>query len=233
MTVHRYCLLGLPRTGSQYIAEMLSKTVSSLDLEEPLTVSDNLSTIISKNNLILKVPHIGFNSIEEQIEHTLSCLDNASLNQSLTMRLFLIDRIEPHISDIIDRLIKLNFKFLIIRRENAEHHFLSYLIARKTNIWNSKVNKNQPYHPNTQFEIDNLNDLVWLRDQRKVFDTVLTKLNINCEIIRYEHAVTDLERALGTTINTNISLKKQIPSDPYDLIANPLEVKDFITKLIT
>ena len=102
-----------------------------------------------------------------------------------------------------------------------------------TNIWNTKFSNNQPYPKDTLFNITNLNDAVWLHNQRRVFDTVLTKLNINCEIIRYEHAVTDLEKALGTTINTNISLKKQIPSDPYNLIANPLEVKDFIKKLIT
>jgi len=231
--IHRYCLLGLPRIGSQYIAEMLSTTVGSLDLEEPFTKSKSLPNILIKDNLIKKSSHFNFGNIETQIKYVLNRLKNADIEQPLLMRLFLVELIASYIPDIIEELSKLNFKFLIIRRENIEHHLLSYVIAQHTNIWNTKFSNNQPYPEDTLFNITNLNDAVWLHNQRRVFDTVLTKLNINCEIIRYEHAVTDLEKALGTTINTNISLKKQIPSDPYNLIANPLEVKDFIKKLIT
>jgi hypothetical protein len=231
MSTHRYCLLGLPRTGSQYIAKMISNSANILDIEEPFTISKSLSSITVNNNLIRKNKHIDFDSIETQIKHVIECFKNANIDQPLLMRLFLVDVIAPYIPNLIEELSKLNFKFLIIRRENAEHHLLSYVIARHTNIWNTKYTNNQPYPIGTLFNITNLNDAEWLYSQRMLFDNLLNQLNLECDTIRYEHAVEDIQQ-MNITVNPIIDLKKQISGDPYDLISDAPAAKQFLEKLL-
>lgn len=231
MTVHRYCLLGLPRTGSQYIAKMISNSTGALDIEEPFTISDSLPNICIKDKLIKKTTHINFNDIEAQVKHVLNCLKNANTDQPLLQRLFLVEVIAPYIPNIIEELSKLKFKFLIIKRENIEHHLLSYVIARHTNIWNTNFSNNQPYTKDTSFNITNLNDAEWLYSQRKLFDNLVNQLNVDCAVIRYEHAVSDIQH-LNIQVNPDIDLKKQISTDPYNLICNAKEAKQFLEKLL-
>lgn len=228
----RLCLLGLPRTGSQYIAKMISYNTEALNIIEPFTISDSLPSIDINDNLIFKSPHINFESLEKQIEYVLKCLNDASLDQSLVMRLFLVDHIIPYVPTVIKKLADLKFKFLIIRRENIEHHLLSYLIATHTNIWNTKHSDDKPYSNDKLFAISNLKPAVDLYTQLLVFDKIIGEMNLDCATIRYEHAVNDIEEYLGKRINPSVDIKKQISGDPYNLISNDTEVKQFLEKLL-
>jgi hypothetical protein len=148
------------------------------------------------------------------------------------MRLFLVESIQPYVDDIIKRLIDLNFKFLVIHRENIEHHLLSFLIALHTNKWHTLENNNQPYSADSSFEILRMNNVIWLYEQRMAFNTMLNQLNINYSTLRYEHAINDLEQFLGISVTSDVLFKKQIVGDPYKLISNASEVKQFLEKLM-
>ena len=226
MSVHRYCLLGLPRTGSQYIANLLVNTVGTVDMSEPFTENTVCKLGIDIDN------EVTFNSIEERIEYVFNQLNKIDSNKALVMRLFLVDSIQPYVDDIIKRLVDLNFKFLVIHRENLEHHLLSFLIAVNTNIWHTLDNNNEPYSADFSFEIVRMNNVIWLYDQRLAFNTMLNQLNINYSTIRYEYAIDDLEQFLGILVTSNDLYKKQIVGDPYKLIANASEVKQFLEKLM-
>jgi beta-galactosidase GanA len=230
MTTHRYCLLGLPRIGSQYIAELISQTTGAVHLGEPFTVSTAYpKTIVSKNNLLIaKGAIINFDSTEHQIEYVFDCFNNSKIDQPLVVRLFLIEMLEPYIPNIIERLNNLNFKFISIQRENVEYHLLSYLIARHTKKWNTDHNNGEPYSKDTKIEIKSYNDAKWLYDRRISFDNTIQNLNITYNTVRYEHAVEDLEQILNIPINTSIKFKKLILGDPYELISNHTEVKQFL-----
>jgi hypothetical protein len=231
MSTHRYCLLGLPRTGSQYIAGMISQTIGSIDLAEPFTEKTLIKLIgISENKRIIPV-NIQFDSYEERIKYVFERLTEARLDQSLVMRLFLVDSMEPYIADIVKRLTDLNFKFIVIQRENVEHHLLSFLIALHTNKWNT-LDNNQPHPIDSSFEIVRTGNAEWLYKQRGIFNTMLSQLNIKYDTIRYEHAIDDLEKYLGIPVKFNPRYQKQITGDPYNLISNAPKVKQFLEKLL-
>jgi hypothetical protein len=230
MTTHRYCLLGLPRTGSQYIAELISQTTGATEIGEPFTISTSFpKTVMSKDNMMFgRAAIVNFESLEDKIEYVFKCFNSSSKEQPLVIRLFLLENLAPYIPDIIKRLNNLNFKFLYIQRENTEHHLLSYLIALHTKKWNTGHNGGNSYSEDSKFEIKSFNDAKWLYDQRIFFDNTIKNLNIPCDNIRYEYAVEDLNKSLGMSINTNIKFKKQILGNPYDLISNHIEVKQFL-----
>jgi hypothetical protein len=61
---------------------------------------------------------------------------------------------------------------------------------------------------------------------------MLNQLNINYSTLRYEHAINDLEQFLGISVTSDVLFKKQIVGDPYKLISNASEVKQFLEKLM-
>ena len=234
--IHKYCmricLLGLPRSGSQYIAELICRCHrdSVTDCQEPFTESLELEAIENKNGNIVRTKNKNFASLDDQCTHMINVINSTNSTQNLLLRLFLLDNIEPFLPTIITELKKNNFQFLAIKRENIENQLLSYGIAQTTQQWNTF--NSTPYNNGQKYTIKNLGSMQWLYDQIKKYESRLALLECDYEIIRYEHAPADLLKILEIPIYRRSRLQKQIIGDPYDIIENSDEVKDFLKKIV-
>lgn len=224
----RICLIGLPRCGSQYISSMLGKSVLGMrNLIEPFTRDHNYS-IVEKNNLIQKTQYFNkFNSYEDQINYVIATLKKGKITQPLVLKIFLTSNIFPFLEEIITQLKNLDFKFLIIKRENIEYQLLSWLIAKESNKWSTDDGE----HTNP-LTITDLSGADWLYSYILKFDKLIKQYNIDAETIRYEYALEDLFKYLQISIQTNIPLKKQITGNPYEMIENASEVRTYIKELL-
>jgi hypothetical protein len=223
--MNRICLLGLPRCGSQYIAFLIAKSIKDCtELAEPFT-KDHLYSIEENNKKVTILKNIKFSSHEEQIEHVIKTLKLGSLDQSIVMKLFLTESIIPFLKKILSELAMLNFKFVIIKRENIEHQILSWLIAKANDKWCSFDG------PHIKVSV-NLGDVPWLYEQISMFDKVIKDHNVDAKIIKYERAVLDLTLLLRTRIQYNILLTKQVTGNPYNLIENVNETRTYLKKLL-
>jgi hypothetical protein len=227
----KICLIGLPRCGSQYISALIAKSFEGMtNLVEPYT-NKHVANIINVDNWIdvCRMPD-NFESYQKRIEYVSNTLKSGTPDQSMVMKLFLTDDTYLYVNEIIDTLKMLNFKFVVVKRENVEHHILSHIIAMKTNKWNS-VDDGVHNHLD-KFKITNLTDIDWLYRQIANFDNVVNGLNVNYATVRYEHALDDLTSVLKKQINTDIDIEKQIVGDPWDMIENADEIKEIIQKVI-
>jgi D-alanyl-lipoteichoic acid acyltransferase DltB (MBOAT superfamily) len=232
MTVHRYCLLGLPRTGSQYISGVINTTIAGnmQNLAEPFT-HGHAYNIIQKNNfLYVSSMFPKFNSHREQIDYAMALLKNSNQQQSLVLKVFLTTRIFSVLQEILDTLKQLGFKFLIMKRENIEHHLLSWIVADATNKWSTDDGIHMDL---VDLSTYNLANVEFLYKEILNFNKVIEEYKIDANIIRYENCIEDLTTYLQRPIIKSDRLKKQLPDNPYDIIKEPEKVKDFIKKLIT
>jgi len=225
----RICLIGLPRCGSQYISRLV-KNVSTkiVILDEPFTVATGITCIQYINGQVKLTRDLKFDSIQDQIDHVIYTLSQAP-DQSCVLKLFLLDYLEPYLAQIVDALTKLNFKFIVMTRENRIEQLLSFGIALETDRWNSYQGI---YQQGYKTQITHFESMQWLNDQIINFNRRLSNLKIDpLGIVRYEYAVEDLSKILEIPINPLTELQKQITSDPYDLIENAEEVNNFIKTL--
>ncbi len=234
----RICLIGLPRSGSQYIVELITTSFNALnpssemqDCKEPFSFAHDFKPWLRpfNNNGVIDMSERNFLDIKDQVFHILGAIDSANKTQPLTMRLFFYNYNNPYMSYIISVLKKNNFKFLVAKRKSIDNHLLSYAIANTSDKWNSHEHK--PY-TNEKFKVTNFGNIEWLYQQITQFDNKINQLNIDYDTIIYENAISDLEKALNIPItNSNLTLKKQVVGNPYNLIENSHEVKIFISKL--
>lgn len=223
----RICLLGLPRCGSQYISRLITSSYPNMDnLAEPFT-DNHPYNIVNVDDRILACKSKTYKH-SERIAHVSEILKSGNINQSLVLKLFLTENIYPYLKEILDTLKKLNFVFIIIKRENVEHQLLSFAIGRASNKWDSSHGR----HNKDTYCITQVDELIWLHRTISNFDNVIKEHNITAPTIRYEHAVEDLETVLGISINTNISIEKQVIGNPYNMIDNAVEIQQFIKKII-
>lgn len=228
MISNRFCILGLPRSGSQYISNLISNNIDCMEnLGEPFTES-HVNIIENKNNLIYEIcssnNHLTYN---KQIEYVLDTLKSGYLTQSLIMKIFLTESIYPFLPIIISEIQKLNFNFLVIKRENIEYHLISWLVAVESNKWWSIDTTHT-----TPIRITDLNKAKYLYDAILLFDILIQKHDLSAFTIRYEHAVEDISKYLHKSIVTEVDLKKQLPNNPYDMIENADEVKEYLNNLL-
>lgn len=222
----RICLLGLPRCGSQYISRLIASSCPGMtNLAEPFTDNHPYS-IVNLHGQIVPYKSTQRSCYSERIVYISKILESGDLNQSVVLKLFLTDDVYPYLNKILEVLKKLNFKFFIIKRENVEHHLLSHAIGYASNKWNTT----HGLHNNT-YQITNTDNIKWLYRNIVNFDNVIQEHNIVAPTIRYEYAVDDLEHLLNIPINTNINIEKQVVGDPYHLIDNADEIKQFIKKI--
>ena len=199
------------------------------NLYEPFTVSSESSCIDYVIDQIKLVYNLKFNSIQEQIDHVVATLQKVP-EKSMVMKLFLLDYLGPYLDQIVKELTKLNFKFIVMTREDPEAQLLSFGIAVATDCWNSH---DRIYKPGYKVHVSTFVSMEWLSDQIFNFDNRLNLLNINpLGVVRYTHAVEDLSNILNLKISPYTDLVKQIQTDPYELIENSEEVKEFIKKLL-
>lgn len=228
----RICLIGLPRCGSQYISNVIAKSMGPgmENLAEPFSAGHPYCIDKDDNGLLHAIPSdfTKYNSHTEQIDYVLNFLKNGNQEQSLVLKLFLTDDIILFLSKILNILRALNFKFLIIKRENIEYHLISYAASISTNKWHSRHGNGIQTRP-IHISIERYPDILWLYNIISNFDTVIIEHKLDTSgLIRYEHAIDDLTNYFSIPINTDIDLKKQLPSNPYDMIENAKEVKDYI-----
>lgn len=229
----RICLIGLPRSGSQHIVELIQRSCQGklLDCSEPFTFGNSLPSLECSDGLIVKTGSKHFVSVDEHCNHVLDVFNKATTEQDVILRLFLTGNLEPLLPKIVATLKKQQFQFFSLKRENIEDQLLSFAIAKETDQWNTVVNNS---YANTQpITIKNLQHLKWLYDQIIKYDNRLSSLDVEYQLIRYEHAIADLTTALAQLVSSNgVRLKKQITGDPYNMIANATEIKEFIKTLI-
>jgi hypothetical protein len=225
----RICLLGLPRCGSQYISRLIASSYSDMtNLAEPFTDNHPYNIVNVRGQIAPYQSTQGNCLYSERIAYVSKVLESGDINQALVLKLFLTDDVYPYLAKILEVLKKLNFIFFIIKRENIEHHLLSHAIGHASNKWNSL----QGLHNDNTYHITNTDNIQWLYRTIVNFDNVIREHNITAPIIRYENAVDDLGRLLDMPINTHINIEKQVIGDPYNMINNADEIKQFIKKII-
>ena len=233
MTGHRTCILCLPRSGSQLCETLSGEKHSSLQLGEYFE-NWNRSEYIAdvNNNIILN----NFSSIPsnfklfEGFKERLNLLKNTNINQSLTLRIFLMDQYDKDIlSDIIIELKNIGFEFITLKRDIKEQ-LLSYMIARTyvKNVFRINSEINQPVY----IDIAKLNKtLTHIYNSHLLWEKNLSVVlhNIEYQTVRYESIHSDMENMYNTKFK--YQGKKSIKGDPFDLIINKQEVMDFLTNL--
>jgi hypothetical protein len=226
----KICLIGLPRCGSQYISAMIAETFPGMNnIVEPYT-KRHIANIVNIDNWVrVKRMPDDFATHQERIDYVSKILKSGRPDQSLVMKLFLTDDMYPFLKEIIDTLKTLNFKFIVVKRENVEHHLLSHCVAMVSNKWSSL--DSGIHSRSDKFKITDLADIDWLYRQISNFEKIVSDLGIEYTYVRYEHAVNDLAQALNMPINTDVSIQKQIVGDPWDLIENSDEIKEIIQKV--
>ena len=230
MRGHRTCIICLPRTGSQ-LCEMLSgERYSSLQLGEYFENWNRSEYIVDNdNNIRLK----NFSSIPtnfklfEGFEERLNLLKNTNINQSLTLRIFLMDQYDKNImSKIITELKNIGFEFITLKR-NIEEQLLSYMIARTyvKNVFGINSEINEPVYIN----FAKLNKvLTHIYDSHLLWEKNLSMIlhNIEYQTVKYESVYSDMEKIYNTKFK--YLGKKSINVNPYDLILNKEEVMGFL-----
>jgi len=231
----RICLIGLPRSGSQYVSELIARSIGSgmKNLAEPFTVGHPYCIEQYDNRLLRAIPSdfTKYDSHEVQIDYVLNLLKTGNQDQSLVIKLFLTEDNIPFTTKILNELHALNFKFLIIKRENIENHLVSYVFGLSTNKWNSlHGTHDNPIHIPTKL----FPNMSWLYNRIINFDKLIMEYKLDTTFtVRYERAVYDLTRYFLIPIITNIRLEKQLPDNPYEMIENAKEVQDYINILIS
>jgi hypothetical protein len=226
MLTPRICVIGLPRSGSQYAVELikLNGYYPYYDLVEPFE-PDKPIIELQNNQIILTTQR----TCDEQhrIRDALSKLSKGDINQSLITRVFPVKEQKTHFFTIINTLINLNFDFIVLKRNNIEHHLLSFAVALATDVWTKFDNKK-----NELITITHFSQITWLYNEISSYNALVENLDINYDLINYELIVNDLSRVMGSLINTNVKIYKQSDIDPYERISNANEVRDFIKTLL-
>jgi hypothetical protein len=210
---------------------MIAETFPRMsNLVEPYT-KRHIANIVNIDNWVrVKRMPDDFATHQKRIDYVSKTLKSGRTDQSMVMKLFLTDDMYPFLKEIIDTLKMLNFKFIVVKRENLEHHLLSHCVAMVSNKWSSL--DSGVHNQLDKFKITDLADIDWLYRQISNFDNIVDSLDIEYAVVRYEHAVNDLTQALTIPINTKVIIQKQIVGDPWDLIENSDEIKEIIQKVI-
>lgn len=229
--VKRICVIALPRTGSTYVCEFLSKVLNLDDINEPLTPGQTAITVIDDNRV--KREFDDKNKAITLEDRTRSFMKNLPLidkNQSLVLKLFLNDSVDyPGLIDVIKQH---GFEFVIIRRNNIEEQLLSHLIAANTNRWG--CTDKEYVRPKITINADNFDVVKYNYQYISDFNKNLLLHDIHGAHITYENMESDLLKYCGLP-KSNLPVLgnyKLSLGDPYEHIINKDEVKRFITELL-
>lgn len=222
----RICLLGLPRCGSQYISSliMLNSPRGIKNLSEPFTPNHTPSL----NDIDISITD--FNSYEEQVSIVINKIQSFNSDQSLIMKLFLHSWIPLKNHDRIVKVLKeLNFKFIIIKRENTVDQLLSLGIGLKLNKFT-----NFKDYDTCIVELDHniLDKMKTLQNDLANFDNLINELNLsNSPTLYYETIKEDLSKFLGKDIIVNTRYKRMSMIPSTNRISNINEVLLFLNTI--
>jgi predicted DNA-binding protein YlxM (UPF0122 family) len=233
MNGHRICIICLPRSGSQLCEILSGEKHSSLQLGEYFEnwnrseyIIDEYNTIRLKNFASIPTNFQLFEGFEER----LNLLKNTNTNQSLTLRIFLMDQYNKDtLSNIIIELKNIGFEFITLKRDIKEQ-LLSYMVARTyvKNVFGINSGINQPVYINL---IKFNKVLTHIYDSHLLWEKNLSLVlhNIEYQKVNYESIHVDMENIYNTKFK--YQGEKSIKGDPFDLIINKEEVMDFLTNL--
>ena len=238
----RICVIGLPRSGSNYVANIIEKSfllsngISYYNMGEPFTINQPYLTMLDDHKYIqcknIESDQINnFVNFNHRMTCVLSSIEESNKNQSLLIRLFPMSYIISDLDIIISTLKNNGFDFIILKRNNVEEHLLSMTVASTTDKW---ISYDSSEVLNTSITIQNhgFQETHELYKYLKVYNSCLEMFNLhNSPTIYYETAVENLSEILQISIHNNVDLVKQLPLNPYNFITNAKEVKQFIEKL--
>lgn len=226
----RICVLGLPRSGSQHVTNLLSINIGATNLIEPFTkhpVKIKLLDQVADSKIVTYISSDYESSYD--VQQTLSILKNGDPTQSLVLKLFPYNYVLEFFPEIIKTLKELNFKFVSLKRRNVEYHLLSYAVAIASDYWTETTTKVKPVG---KVIVDSFKSLEWLYKEIQQFDNTVASCNVDANIIYYEDAEEDITKLLNKpTIVQNSDTLKQAPIDPWSQIENIDEVKAFFNTL--
>jgi len=233
MKGHRTCIICLPRTGSQLCEVLSGEIKSSFQLGEYFE-NWNRSEYVTDddNNIRLKnFASIPSNfKIFEGFEERLNLLKNTNINQSLTVRIFLMDHYDKEtLSKIIIELKNIGFEFITLTRDIKEQ-LLSFMIARSyannlKNVFGINSEINEP----VTIDINRLNNgLTEIYNSHLLWEKNLSIIlhNIEYKKVKYESIYSDMEKIYNTKFK--YLGEKSIKTDPFNLILNKEEVMGFL-----
>jgi hypothetical protein len=233
MNGHRTCVICLPRTGSQLCEILSGEKHSSLKLGEYFEnwnrseyITDNDNNIRLKNFASIPSNFKLFEGFEER----LNLLKHTNINQSLTLRIFLMDQYDKDtLYNIIIELKNIGFEFITLKRDIKEQ-LLSYMIARTyvKNVFGINSEINEPVY----IDLIKLNKvLTHIYNSHLLWEKNLSVVlhNIGYQTVRYESIHSDMENIYNTKFK--YQSEKSIKGNPFDLIINKEEVMGFLTNL--
>ena len=234
----RICVLGLPRSGSHYVVELLCRSfqnqkVTLTDLKEPFTIEDPV-TIELVDSLLhveyksgVKQGDNQFETVDLLVNNRIDVINNSNSNQDIILRLFPMRYLDPYINDIINCLKKNNFKFVVLERQQIEQQILSCGRAVTTQQWFGKSDRTI-----VEFTEQSFDAMTWLYNRIKKFPSIIDALGIEFSTIKYETCIVDIERHFNMPVVNEVSIEKQSIDNPYDLISNGNQVRVFMKNLL-
>lgn len=233
---NRYCLLGLPRTGSNYCASLIRKNMSTLFgdvkiLSEPYTPGQG-EMIIETGMLSRTSTSTDLCSLKEHAYHVNSVIRHSDISQPIILKVFIFREMVEFSKEIIDTLVHANFKFVINKRLNIEQQILSIALAHSTGLWLSEVGcYKHTSNIVTDIGFDNMRTLY---KNILDFDDHIKRLGVSAPVIYYESMKDGIAEVLGipnSAVDMTSNMKKQGTENLYDCIENQEEVREFIKKL--
>jgi hypothetical protein len=232
----RICLVATPRSGSQYVSELLRGTITSINgdimfnAQEPFSINPDFSLGLTPSGWLTL-------NYENKIQHTpativdsvLECLRNVVPEQSIIIRFFPFGYYGHQLDKIFTELKSYGFEFIVLKRDNLEEQLLSYGISETVKKW-SNFKLTEP------IKITNFRDIMGMRDFLFRFETITTE-RFEClkmaSVIHYEHALAHVEEIFGVPADTSeVNSIQRRSSDPYEFIENKEIVKKFIEYLV-
>lgn len=234
---HRYAVLGVPRSGTQllesFIKYSLSKQYDNVaDLQEIFTTQACLvNTLTLDNNNLISISDGSDVKAYDALKvsrHRLQLIQDADMNQPLTCRVFLDNRMSSiSFVDGIKLLQSLNFKFIHINRR-FDHKILSAIFAKESFIFSTFKNTMR-----LTIDIDELKSFIVARYIIEEHHAKLVKSLIpEYDVVEYDtlaskaDSLSDEEKAKAFGLFS----VKQLPLDPYEQIENSVEVKQVFTE---
>jgi hypothetical protein len=232
----RICLVATPRSGSQYVAELLIGTVKSINgdtmfnAQEPFSINPDFSlSLTPKGWLTLNYENKIQHTPATIVESVLECLRNAVPEQSIIIRFFPFGYYGHQLDKIFTELKSYGFDFIILKRDNVEEQLLSYGISETVKKW-SNFKLTEP------IKITDFRSIMGMRDFLFRFETITTErfefLKM-ASVIHYENALEQIEEIFGVPPdNSEVHSIQRRSVDPYEFIENASIVKKYITYLI-
>ena len=230
MNGHRTCIICLPRSGSQLCEILSGEKHSSLQLGEYFENWNRSEYIADDDNNIRFKNYASISSnfkLFENIEQRLNLLKNTNINQSLTLRIFLMDQYDKDtLSNIIIELKNIGFEFITLTRDIKEQ-LLSYMIARTyiKNVFVINSEINEPVYINL-IKLNKVLTHIYDSHLRWEKNVSVVLRDIEYQKVKYESVYSDMEKIYNTKFK--YLGKKSINVDPFDLILNKEEVMGFL-----